>query len=212
MLLWSGTLSPFSAKIRIYLHERQLPHTRKEIPWSRQSLWGPKPAEFLQASPRGEVPALVDGDLSIFDSTLIWEYLEDRYPDNPLAPTDPAGKARCRMWEELADHAMAKHLTILIRDVFLSEADTLPREARDSMAYLQEYYQVLESALATQDYLTEHFSIADIATYVCLLFCQTLGAAIPQELTALTTWFERVGLRPAVAQEVAQITTSAAAA
>ena len=107
MLLWSGTLSPFSAKIRIYLNERGLPHTIEEIPWNRETLWGPKPGNFLAANPRGEVPTLMDGDIAVFDSTLIWEYLEDAYPDNPLAPSAPAERAACRARTSLTRKALA---------------------------------------------------------------------------------------------------------
>ncbi|MDA1075122.1 MAG: glutathione S-transferase N-terminal domain-containing protein [Proteobacteria bacterium] len=68
MYLWSGTLSPFSAKVRIVLAEKGLPIEIREVPWSRQNKWHPKPKAFLDVSPRGEVPVLVDGGLAVFDS------------------------------------------------------------------------------------------------------------------------------------------------
>jgi glutathione S-transferase len=49
------------------------------------------------------VPALVDGDVRIFDSTIILEYLEDKFPAPPLLPRDPAARANARMIEELCD-------------------------------------------------------------------------------------------------------------
>lgn len=58
---------------------------------------------FAAASPRGEVPALVDGDLALFDSTVILEYVEERWPHPALLPPDPAGRARARMTEEVCD-------------------------------------------------------------------------------------------------------------
>jgi glutathione S-transferase len=95
MKLWSGLLSPFSAKVRIVLAEKDLPVEIMPIPWSRQTLWGPKPSEFVAVSPRGQVPVLIDGDVVVYDSTVICEYLEDRYPSPPLSspPTPPAGRA-----------------------------------------------------------------------------------------------------------------------
>src|SRR5262249_45733719 len=58
---------------------------------------------FLEASPRGEVPALVDGAVRVFDSTIILDYIEERWPDPPLLPAAPAERARSRMIEEAMD-------------------------------------------------------------------------------------------------------------
>ena len=90
MQLWSGVLSPFSAKVRVVLAEKGLSAEILEVPWSRKTLWGPKPAEFLAVSPLGKVPVLLDGDLAIYDSTVIDEYLEEQYPELPLMPAEPA--------------------------------------------------------------------------------------------------------------------------
>ena len=51
MKLWSGKLSPFSAKVRIALAEKKLDCELLDVPWSRKTLWGPKPPEFLAMSP-----------------------------------------------------------------------------------------------------------------------------------------------------------------
>jgi glutathione S-transferase/RNA polymerase-associated protein len=59
--------------------------------------------EFAQASPRGEVPMLVDGAAKIFDSTIICEYLEDKYPQKPLRPSSAEERARVRMLEDTLD-------------------------------------------------------------------------------------------------------------
>ncbi len=88
MQLWSGVLSPFSAKVRIALAEKGLRYETREIPWSRKNLWGPKPPEFLAVSPYGKVPVLIDGSVTVFDSTVICEYLEDRYPKPALFPAE----------------------------------------------------------------------------------------------------------------------------
>jgi glutathione S-transferase/RNA polymerase-associated protein len=66
-------------------------------------LFGGSDAAFNAANPRREVPALLDGDVAVFDSTIILEYLEDRWPTPPLLPDSPAARARVRMLEELCD-------------------------------------------------------------------------------------------------------------
>ena len=64
---------------------------------------GSSGGEFLDASPRAEIPALVDGDVQLFDSTIILEYLEDKWPTPPLLPETPAERARVRMIEDVLD-------------------------------------------------------------------------------------------------------------
>lgn len=58
---------------------------------------------FTKLNPLRRIPVLIDGDLVIPDSTVICEYLDDRYPDKPLYPRDPAERARARWLEEFAD-------------------------------------------------------------------------------------------------------------
>jgi glutathione S-transferase len=59
--------------------------------------------EFTRLNPLRRIPVLIDGDLVIPDSTVICEYLHDRYPQKPLYPADPAERARARWLEEFAD-------------------------------------------------------------------------------------------------------------
>lgn len=212
MKLWSGTLSPFSAKVRIALGEKGIDVELAEVPWSRATLWGPKPAEFLKVSPRGEVPALIDGELAIFDSTIICEYLEDTHPTPALMPNDPAGKAECRMWEEMADHMLATRVTTLIREVFMkpdgSDRDTAV--ADHALTDFRGYYQALERRLAESDHLCADYGIADIATFICLGFAQTLGAGV-DDFPAVQRWLGTVQARPVVKREFDAIMAAAAA-
>ena len=66
---------------------------------------GQKIPNLLEANPRMEVPALVDGDFKIFDSKIILQYLDDKYPEKPLLPKDPKARAEARMIEEVCDTA-----------------------------------------------------------------------------------------------------------
>ena len=58
---------------------------------------------FVDASPRAEIPALIDGEVKVFDSTIILEYLEDKWPTPALLPKAPAERARVRMIEDIMD-------------------------------------------------------------------------------------------------------------
>ena len=101
LLLYDHPLSPYAQKCRIALREKGLAFEAR-LPTAIGSGSGMEPA-FAAASPRAEVPALVDGDVRVFDSTIILEYIEERWPAPPLLPASPAERARVRMLEDVMD-------------------------------------------------------------------------------------------------------------
>lgn len=100
MLLYEHPLSSYAQKVKIALREKGLDF-KVETPTALGS--GNAGGAFAAASPRNEVPTLVDGEARIFDSTIILEYLEDKYPSPPLLPRDPVARANARMIEDVCD-------------------------------------------------------------------------------------------------------------
>jgi glutathione S-transferase len=98
--LYDHPLSPYAQKIKIALREKGVDF-EAVLPGGLGA--GGAQGAFVAANPRAEVPALVDGDLGIFDSTIILEYVEDRWPQPALLPASPADRARVRMIEEVMD-------------------------------------------------------------------------------------------------------------
>tara|TARA_R110001592_G_scaffold23259_4_gene91370 strand:- start:15300 stop:15938 length:639 start_codon:yes stop_codon:yes gene_type:complete len=95
IILHGNSASPYVRKVLAVLALKSLPYEQtQQMPFS-------KDAEFQKISPLGKIPALQDGDLTICDSTVICEYLEDAYPDVAVYPTDIKGKAKARWLEEL---------------------------------------------------------------------------------------------------------------
>jgi glutathione S-transferase len=203
MKVWSGTLSPFSAKVRIALAEKKLDCEILDVPWSRKTLWGPKPPAFLAVSPHGKVPVLIDGDVVVYDSTVICEYLEDRHPKPPLFPQDAAGRARCRQLEDEADMAMTQDVTALVQELFTKTDDATRDMARvaAAMENLQRRWDALEKELAGRQYLCDAFSVADIATFMVVGFATNFGLAPEERHGNLRAWVDRVRARPAVGRE-----------
>src|SRR3979409_303852 len=106
MKLYSGPLSLFARKVEIALGEKGLPYERVMVPVTQAVGHSRTHPEVLAANPKAQVPVLVDGDLTLFDSTVIAEYLEEAYPDRPLFPRDPKARARCRLLELYADEVL----------------------------------------------------------------------------------------------------------
>lgn len=97
--LYSGPLSMFGAKVQIAALEKGLDVELIMVPFEMQRLYEPKHPEVVRINPKRQVPVLIHGDLEIFDSTQIFEYLEDLQPDPPLWPAAPADRARARLLE-----------------------------------------------------------------------------------------------------------------
>ena len=98
--LYEHPLSPFAQKVKIALYEKGVAF-EATVPNFLGGSQGNE--EFMAASPRLEVPTLIDGDTTVFDSTIILEYLEDKWPRPALLPASAAERARMRMLEELCD-------------------------------------------------------------------------------------------------------------
>ena len=94
MKLYSGPLSLFTAKVRIALDEKRLDYQRIEVGWSLAKRYQPHHPDVVALNPKRQVPVLVDGDVVVYDSTQIFEYLEERHPEPPLYPrASPSARA-----------------------------------------------------------------------------------------------------------------------
>ena len=74
---------PFGQKVRIILAEKGLSYELVQIDFTQGEQRKP---DFLRLNPFGRVPVLIDEDITVYDSTIIAEYLEDEYPEPPLLP------------------------------------------------------------------------------------------------------------------------------
>jgi glutathione S-transferase len=211
MKLYSGPLSLFTAKVRIALDEKSLAYDRVEVGWSPQHRYEPHHPEVLALNPKREVPVLVDGDLVVYDSTLILQYLDDRYPEPPLLPSDPAARARCLQIEAAADEILFPFVWDLIEEVFYPAAGPGRDDARIGRARegIDGIHEAWDKQLAGRSWFGDAFGVADIGAFVMLNAAATLGAPPSESRTHLRGWFERTGTRPAVRREVDAMTAYA---
>src|SRR5688572_24855875 len=164
MRLFSGPLSMFGAKAQIAALEKGLDFELIMVPF--ETAYEPKHPEVLRINPKRQVPILIHDDLEIFDSTQIFEYLEDLKPEPSLWPRDIAGRARARLLELKSDEVYFPHI---IRLIGLQDAadDPTAVAARSAAAA---YYDEMESLLRDREFLAGPFSFADIAFFMAQLF------------------------------------------
>jgi len=162
---------------------------------------------FLAASPRAEAPALVDGDLSVFDSTIILEYLEDAYPEPSLRPASAADRARVRMLEEVMDtHYEAINWGISeLRWFKRAEGAQAAAIEAAAKAQTEGFFGWLERQLGDRTWFNgETFGWGDLSVVPFVNGSRGHGHA-PPEGSRLADWLARANERPSVVQTVAEV-------
>jgi len=169
------------------------------VPFDFHALYTPKHPEVLRINPKRQVPVLVHGDLEIFDSTQIFEYLEDLQPSRPLWPSDLRERARARLLEHQSDEVYFPHIIRL----FGLQKELQGEAAQTAIAAARQYYERMEAQLEDRETLASVYSFADIAFYMAALFGERQGATLTEATPRLLAWRERMTQRPAVRAVVA---------
>lgn len=187
MKLYDHPFSPYAFKVRATLYEKEIPHEKHEIRThaDRETL--------LRVNPRGEVPAIVDGDATLCDSSVICAYLEERFPEPSLYPRDPLARARCRFLERKSDGDVdACVLVLSILKLLKPElAQSVPSALSRSEEALARHHAFLERELAGRDWFLGSFSLVDIALTPHLRAAAFLGYPPGPEHPGLAAWLER---------------------
>lgn len=196
MKLYSGPLSMFGAKAEIAALEKGLDVELVMVPFEMKTLYQPKHPEVLRINPKRQVPVLIDGDLEIFDSTQIFEYLETIKPEPALWPADPKARARARLLEHKSDEV---YFPPVVRLMGLQGTPDDPAAAEARAAALA-FYDGMEKAMGDNEWLAGSYSYADIAFYMAQIFGDRMGAPMTDAHPKLQAWRDHMSARPAVRQ------------
>jgi glutathione S-transferase/RNA polymerase-associated protein len=196
VLLFEHPLSPYAQKVKIALAEKGVAFECR-LP---DFMSGHDP-DFQAANPRLEVPALVDGDTRVFDSTIILEYIEDRWPTPSLLPAGAAERARVRMLEDLCDtyyeaiNWAAMEIRVFQRATGAA-ADRLLGRGAEQIRGTNTY---LERQLGSAPWFTGAlFGWGDLAV-VPHVHAAALTGNPPPSGSRLAGWLDRARARPSVA-------------
>jgi glutathione S-transferase/RNA polymerase-associated protein len=199
--LYDHPLSPYAQKVRIALREKGVAF-EAVLPGGLGA--GGVAGEFLAASPRAEVPALIDGDVAVFDSTVILEYLEDSRPAPPLLPASAADRARVRMIEEIMDtHYEAINWALGEIGWFRrAEGDLADTLTANAARQTRGFHAWLESQLGERQWFNgAAFGWGDVSVVPYVAASAALGNA-PSADSKLSTWLARVMGRDAVRETI----------
>lgn len=194
IVCYTGPLSMFGMKVEIALHEKALDFERIEVPYNATTGYDPKHPDVVRVNPKRQVPVLVDRDLELFDSTQIFEYIEDAYSSPPLWPKSVCARALARQMEHRSDEVYFPHV---IRLMGLQRNLSDPA-AVAALAAAHAFHSDVDRLLADQQYLCGEYTYADIAFFMVHLFGERMGATLNPDATNLAAWRARVSARPAV--------------
>jgi glutathione S-transferase len=202
MKLYSAPLSLYARKVEIALREKQIQFERVMVPFTQEVGYQPKNPMVMAFNPKGQVPVLQDGELTLYDSTVILEYLEDAYPKPTLMPKTPVERARCRQLELFADEVMIVPLRALMHRTGPRPSDgTLWNEWEQKASLAQDIiaaqFVMLENVLVANKGFCEFTSTADISIFMMVLYSQRLGGSPLRQTQHLKAWFKELLRRPA---------------
>lgn len=173
--------------------------SEKHVPWEpiyvNLRANAHKTPEFLALNPYGKVPVLVDEGVILYESTVVNEYLEDRFPDPPLMPRDPVGRAEVRLWEDYGDNAfLAPAESIFIHNKGWRTFE--PEQLQQMRQQIQEVLSRLETHLQGKTFLVrERFTLADICFAPRIMMLDQLGTPLNPAYTNVQAWIARIRQR-----------------
>ena len=193
MTLFSRPACPHSHRTRIVLAEKSINVDIVNVEGSNL------PEDLLDLNPYNSVPTLVDRDLVLYDSRVIIEYLDERFPHPPLMPVDPVTRAQFRLalfrierdWYTLADQ---------IEDAVERKRSTKARKIlRESILSSADVFR------AKPYFLSEEFSLVDCSIAPILWRLPHYGVELQSQAKPILDYMDRVFARPAFDASLTEI-------
>jgi glutathione S-transferase len=200
MIVHGASGSPFVRKVLVALAIKELPYRQiQQLPFI-------KDAEYRKVNPLGKIPTLQDGELTICDSTVICEYLEDAYPRPPLYPKNSADKARARWLEELGGSRVAELAAGIFFQRFMRPL-VLKQEPDEELVgkivnkQLPPLLDYLESQVPPAGFIFGEFMMADLSLMSPFVNAAYAGYDVdPARWPGFVDFIARVKAHPAVSQ------------
>jgi glutathione S-transferase len=193
--LYDFKSSPNCQRVKVVLAEKNLAYDTVPIDLRKQEQ---KTPGYLKLNPYGKVPVLTDDSTVLYESLIINEYLDEKYPNPPLMPKDPASKAKARI---LVDYGMA-HFDSAYQKLRV-EMMKVPKEQSQPIidgakSDLKKLLQRFEDEIGEQPYLLGDFSLVDADLIPRFTRLEGFGVLPDPALPRLGKYMERMKARPSV--------------
>ncbi len=188
MTLYSGITDPFSHRCRIVLYEKGMDFEIIDVDLMN------KPEDLAVMNPYNTTPVLVERDLILYESNIINEYIDERFPHPQLMPGDPVDRARVRLFLLNFEKELFTHVSTLESRSSKSNERALEK-ARASIR--DRLTQMAPVFLKNKYILGENFSMLDVALAPLLWRLDYYGIELSKNAAPLLKYAERIFSRPA---------------
>jgi glutathione S-transferase len=194
--LYDAAPSSNSDRVKIALNEKGLAYDRVTLDLAKKEQ---KQPEFLQLNPYGKVPVIDDGGQVLFESCIINEYLDEKYPNPPLMPKDPYLRGRGRVLVDYGLNYLHEPYWALRNEIFFKkEAERNVSLMEEQRRVLRELLRYLEDALGDKPYFLGEISLTDIDLWPRFGRMEDYGVLPTASLPRLSAWVKRMKERPSV--------------
>ncbi|MDF2866762.1 MAG: sspA [Gammaproteobacteria bacterium] len=178
MTLYSTGVCPYSHQVRIVMIEKGL--TPEIIEVNLQD----KPEDLLTLNPYGQVPTLVDRDLIVYESRIIMEYLDERFPHPPLLPVYPVARARARLMMLRIERDWYSLMGKIMKNA--PELEQARNELMDGLVSVAPVFAEMPY------FMSEEFSLIDCCLAPMLWRLPKLGIELPAQAKAIEDYMKRI--------------------
>jgi RNA polymerase-associated protein len=188
MVLYSGTTCPFSQRCGFVLFEKGMDFEIRDV-----DLFN-KPEDLSVMNPYGQVPVLVERDLVLYESNIINEYIDERFPHPQLMPADPVQRARARLFLLNFERELFVHVASLENDkgrTAFERHDKARKEIGDRLTQLAPIFTKNKYMMG------EEFSMLDVAIAPLLWRLDHYGIDMSKNAAPIMKYAERIFSRPA---------------
>lgn len=194
MILFSGPSDHYSHRVRIVLAEKGVSVDTVDVAADS------KPRELADLNPYNSVPTLVDRELSLYESKVIMEYLDERFPHPPLLPVYPVARAQSRLWMYRLERDWAPMVDTILLDPAGSDADKARKELLDSLLSIAPIFTEMPF------FMSEEFTIVDCCLGPILWRLDLLGIDVPntRQSQPLKQYMERLFNRDSFQQSLTE--------
>lgn len=195
MTLFSDPCSQYSHRVRIVLAEKGVTVDIEDIEPNNVT------QEILEANPYGTLPTLVDRDLALYESKVVMEYLDERFPHPPLLPVYPVARAQSRLWIHRIEKDWCNLVDSIIANPEAKKTEALRKEFKESLTSISDLF------IEMPYFMSEEFTLVDCCLAPMLWRLPQLGIELPntRQTKPLMEYIDRLFARPSFQESLTDL-------